>query len=49
MSKVGIFYGTTTGVTEDYSSLELADKIDGADIFNIDGNEDKLMITMCYF
>ena len=41
MSKVGIFYGTTTGVTEDIAH-RIADKIDGADIFNIDGNEDKL-------
>ena len=41
MSKVGIFYGTTTGVTEDIAH-RIADKIEGADIFNIDGNEDKL-------
>ena len=41
MSKVGIFYGTTTGVTEDIAH-RIADKIDGADICNIDGNEDKL-------
>jgi hypothetical protein len=41
MSKVGIFYGTTTGVTEDIAH-RIVDKIDGADIFNIDGNEDKL-------
>ena len=41
MSKVGIFYGTTTGVTEDIAH-RIADKIDGADIFNIDGNEEKL-------
>ena len=41
MSIVGIFYGTTTGVTEDIAH-RIADKIDGADIFNIDGNEDKL-------
>ena len=41
MSKVRIFYGTTTGVTEDIAH-RIADKIDGADIFNIDGNEDKL-------
>lgn len=41
MSKVGIFYGTTTGVTEDIAH-RIADKIDEADIFNIDGNEDKL-------
>ena len=29
MSKVGIFYGTTTGVTEDIAH-RIADKIDGA-------------------
>lgn len=41
MAKVGIFYGSTTGVTEDIAH-KIAEKIDGAEIFNIDGNEDKL-------
>ena len=41
MSKIGIFYGTTTGVTEDAAN-KIADKLDGADVFNIAGNEDKL-------
>ena len=41
MAKVGIFFGSTTGVTEDIAH-KIAEKIDGADVFNIDGNEDKL-------
>ena len=40
MSKIGIFYGTTTGVTEDAAN-KIADRLDGADVFNIAGNEDK--------
>lgn len=41
MAKVGIFYGSTTGVTEDIAN-RIAEKIDGAEVFNIDGNVDKL-------
>ena len=41
MAKVGIFFGSTTGVTEDIAH-KIAEKIDGAEVFNIDGNEDKL-------
>lgn len=41
MTKVGIFYGSTTGVTEDIAN-RIAEKIDGAEVFNIDGNVDEL-------
>ena len=41
MSKIGIFYGTTTGVTED-AAKKIGEKLDGADVYNIAGNEDKL-------
>lgn len=41
MAKVGIFYGSTTGVTEDIAN-RIAEKIDGAEVFNIDGNVDEL-------
>lgn len=41
MAKVGIFYGSTTGVTE-YIANRIAEKIDGAEVFNIDGNVDEL-------
>ena len=41
MAKVGIFYGSTTGVTEDIAN-RIAEKIDRAEVFNIDGNVDEL-------
>ena len=41
MAKVGIFFGSTTGVTEDIAH-KIAEKIDGAEVFNIDGNVDEL-------
>ena len=41
MAKVGIFYGSTTGVTEDIAN-RIAEKIDVAEVFNIDGNVDEL-------
>lgn len=41
MAKVGIFYGSTTGVTEDIAN-RIAEKIDGAEVFNIDGNVEEL-------
>lgn len=41
MSKIGIFYGTTTGVTED-AAKKIGEKLGGADVYNIAGNEDKL-------
>ena len=37
MSKIGIFYGTTTGVTED-AAKKIGEKLDGADVYNIAGN-----------
>ncbi|RRD39296.1 flavodoxin [Leptotrichia sp. OH3620_COT-345] len=41
MSKIGIFYGSTTGVTEDIAN-RIAEKLDGVEVYNISGNEDKL-------
>lgn len=41
MKKVGIFYGTTTGVTEDIAH-KIKHNIEGSEIFDISGNEDKL-------
>lgn len=41
MAKIGIFYGTTTGVTEDVAG-RIAEKLEDVDVFNISGSEDKL-------
>ena len=41
MAKVGIFFGSTTGVTEDIAH-KIGEKIEGAEVFNIVGNVDKL-------
>ena len=41
MKKVGIFYGSTTGVTEEVAG-KLAGKISGAEVSGISGNLDKL-------
>ena len=41
MSKIGVFFGTTTGVTEDVAN-RIASKLDGADVYNITGNLDKM-------
>lgn len=41
MAKIGIFYGSTTGVTEDVAG-RIAEQLDGAEVLNISGNEDKL-------
>ena len=41
MSKIGIFYGTTTGVTEDIAK-RIAENLENADVLNISGNEDSL-------
>ncbi len=41
MSKIGIFYGTTTGVTEDIAK-RISENLENADVLNISGNEDSL-------
>lgn len=41
MSKIGIFYGTTTGVTEDIAN-RISEKLDGSEVLNITGNLDKM-------
>ena len=41
MSKIGIFYGSTTGVCEDVAN-KIAEQLGDADVYNIAGNEDKL-------
>lgn len=41
MSKMGIFYGTTTGVTEDIAG-RLAEYFSDADVYEISGNENRL-------
>ncbi len=41
MSKIGIFFGSTTGVTEDIAG-RIAEKLGDAEVHNISGNEDKL-------
>ncbi len=41
MSKIGIFFGSTTGVTEDIAG-RIAENLDNAEVYNIAGNEDKL-------
>ena len=41
MSKIGIFYGSTTGVCEDVAN-KIAEQLGAADVYNIAGNEDKL-------
>ena len=41
MSKIGIFYGSTTGVTEDIAN-RIAGKLEGSEVYNIAGNEDRL-------
>ena len=41
MSKIGIFYGSTTGVTETIAN-KIAENLEGSEVFNIAGNEDKL-------
>lgn len=41
MSKIGIFYGSTTGVTEDIAN-RISSHLDGSEVYNISGNEDKL-------
>lgn len=41
MAKVGIFYGSTTGVTEDIAG-RIAEQFEDAEVLNISGNEDRL-------
>lgn len=41
MAKIGIFYGSTTGATEDIAG-RIAEQLEGAEVLNISGNEDKL-------
>lgn len=41
MAKIGIFYGTTTGVTEDIAN-RISNNLEDVDVFNISGSEDKL-------
>ena len=41
MSKIGIFYGSTTGVTEEIAN-KISNNLEGAEVYNISGNEDKL-------
>lgn len=41
MSKIGIFYGTTTGVTEDIAN-RISEKLDDSVVLNIIGNLDKM-------
>ena len=41
MPKIGIFCGSTTGVTEDIAG-RIAKRMEGAEVYNISGNEDKL-------
>ena len=41
MAKIGIFYGSTTGVTEDVAN-KISAKLDNADVHNIAGNLEKM-------
>ena len=41
MSKIGIFFGSTTGVTEEIEN-KISNNLEGAEVYNISGNEDKL-------
>lgn len=41
MSKIGIFFGSTTGVTEEIAN-KISNNLEGAEVYNISGNEDKL-------
>ena len=41
MAKIGIFYGSTTGVTEEAAN-KISGKLDNADVYNIAGNLDKM-------
>ena len=41
MSKIGIFYGSTTGVTEEVAG-KISSKLDNSSVHNISGNFDKI-------
>ena len=41
MAKIGIFYGSTTGVTEEVAN-KISEKLDNADVYNIAGNLEKM-------
>ena len=41
MSKIGIFYGSTTGVTEEVAE-KISSKLDNSSVHNISGNFDKI-------
>ena len=41
MAKIGVFYGSTTGVTEEVAN-KISAKLDNADVYNIAGNFDKM-------
>ena len=41
MAKIGIFYGSTTGVTEEVAN-KISEKLDNADVHNIAGNLEKM-------
>jgi flavodoxin I len=41
MAKIGIFYGSTTGVTEDIAN-KISEKLENSDVYNIAGNLEKM-------
>ena len=41
MAKIGVFYGSTTGVTEEVAN-KISEKLDNADVYNIAGNLEKM-------
>ena len=41
MSKIGVFYGSTTGVTEEVAG-KISSKLDNSSVHNISGNFDKI-------
>ena len=41
MAKIGVFYGSTTGVTEEVAN-KISAKLDNADVYNIAGNLEKM-------
>ena len=41
MARIGVFYGSTTGVTEEVAN-KISAKLDNADVYNIAGNLEKM-------
>ena len=41
MARIGVFYGSTTGVTEEVAN-KISEKLDNADVYNIAGNLEKM-------